>query len=157
MSWVLDFDAASRYFGLRVPLRLTPVAACRMSGRFFARVLFALALLAQALVPVSTGRAISAANGATMGPLCAVLHGVEQATAAGAGADQAPKSDHSHRHGLCSYCQIGSSAPPFEPRLAPIALLRLTWTRPVFRLYADVIVVFHGNRNAPARAPPSFA
>ncbi len=129
-----------------------------MAVGFVVRFLFGLALLAQALSPSSAGFAMPAANGAAaIGPLCAILHGSEAKKATAAGSEQAPKNDPAHRHGLCSYCQIGSGAPPFATRLAPTALLRLTWTRAVFTSDADVILVFRGNHNAPARAPPSFA
>lgn len=129
-----------------------------MSVEFLARLLFGLALLAQALSPSSAGMRASANGAAAMGPLCAILHGeAKKTTVAAAGSEQSPKNDPAHRHGLCSYCQIGSGAPPFDPRLAPTALLRLSWTRPIFAGYADVIVVFRGNDNALARAPPSFA
>lgn len=142
-----------------MPIRLTLVDAGRMAVEFLVRVLFALALLAQTLAPsaVAFGMPAPRTGVASHGPLCALLHsGARQAAVADASSEQAPKHDSAHRH-FCSYCQIGSGTPPFEPRLATGALLRLSWTRPIFEPYRDAIIAFRANRNAPARAPPSLA
>lgn len=132
-----------------------------MAVGFLARVLFGLALLAQALSLPSAGFGASTRGPSSGGLLCAILHGgsveAKKSVASLAGSEQAPKNDASHRHGLCSFCQMGSGAPPLDYHLPPAVHLRVAWMRPVFVAYADGIVFFRVNHNAPARAPPTFA
>lgn len=131
---------------------------------FLARVLFGVALLAQALSLPSAGFSASAPMmRATSGGglLCAILHGAsadaKKSVVSLAGSGQAPSNDSTHRHGLCSFCQMGAGAPPLDYSIPPTVRLRIAWTRPVFAAYADGIVFFRANHNAPARAPPTFA
>lgn len=104
-------------------------------------------------MPDSTG------GGDRHGSLCALLHHDESnsATVGRSDSEQAPKQDSAHGSGLCSLCQLGSGAAAFEPRTTSAGHIRLSWSRPVFDLHEDVVLVYRVNHNATARAPPSFA
>ncbi|MBG0810021.1 hypothetical protein IY145_11590 [Methylosinus sp. H3A] len=122
-----------------------------------AKILFLLALLGQALTaPVGGWRThASSGDGAR---LCLVAH-ADASASSGVGnrAEQAPKSDQSHRHGACAFCELGVGAPPLLASAGWVDAL-------AFRAEdASVHTVFAGvpfsrdDDNAPTRAPPSFS
>jgi len=122
-----------------------------------ARILFLLALLGQALSAPVGGWRTHAADGEAA-RICLIAH-ADASASSGVGdrAEQAPKSDRSHRHAECAFCAFGMGGPP---------LLALTgWVAAVALRAEDagVSIVFAGipfsrdDSNAPTRAPPFFS
>lgn len=131
-----------------------------MAVLFLARFLFGLALLAQAVSMPSAGFATRTSGefAGSLRSLCVILHGEAKAPPiADAASEQAPKNDSAHRHGLCAFCEIGAGGPALHSRMGPISFRDFYQTHSIFAGYADTIAFFRSNRNAPARAPPSFA
>ncbi|WP_036293056.1 DUF2946 family protein [Methylosinus sp. PW1] len=119
-----------------------------------AKFLFLLALLGQALTAPLGGMR---AHG-EMARLCLVAHAeAGDASAAEELGKQAPKSDQSHRHGACAFCELGAGAPPLLTTLAWVA------SQPPRARAAGAFFAFAGapfsrdDDNAPTRAPPSFS
>ncbi|BBU60261.1 hypothetical protein MSC49_01960 [Methylosinus sp. C49] len=117
-----------------------------------AKLLFLLALLGQALTaPLGGMRAHGEAA-----RLCLVAH-VEAGEPSAEIGKQAPKSDQSHRHGGCAFCELGAGAPPLLTTMAWVA------TQPPRAHAAGAIFAFAGapfsrdDDNAPTRAPPPFS
>jgi hypothetical protein len=119
-----------------------------------AKFLFLVALLGQALsAPLGGMRAHGEAA-----RLCLLAHvETNDASAAEALGKQAPKSDQSHRHGACAFCELGAGGPPI--------LATLAWeaAQPPRSRASGSFIAFFGapfsrdDDNAPTRAPPSFS
>ncbi|MBU3889402.1 DUF2946 domain-containing protein [Methylosinus sporium] len=122
-----------------------------------AKLLFLFALLGQALsAPLGGARAHVAGGEATR--LCVVAHVV--ASAASAASDRGEptrKSDPSHRHGACGFCELGAGGLPFLALAERVGAppLRAATTRPSTIFAA--IPFSRDDSNAPTRASPSFS
>jgi len=123
----------------------------------FARILFLVALLSQALsAPLGGWRTHAAGDAAAR--LCLVAHADASASSSvGDPSKQVPKSDRSHHHGACAFCESGMGGAP---------LLALAERVEAPALHAEetrVAIVFasvpfsRDDRNAPTRASPSFS
>lgn len=122
-----------------------------------ARILFLLALLSQALSAPLGGWSAHAAGGETA-RLCLLSH-ADASGPSGLGDlfEQGPKSDRSHRHGACAFCEFGASGAPLPAlggRLdAPVSYVEATRIAIVFASAP----FSRDDSNAPTRAPPSFS
>jgi hypothetical protein len=123
----------------------------------FARILFVLALLSQALSAPLGGRSAHAAGGEAA-RLCVLSHADASASSSlGDSFEQGPRSDRTHRHGDCAFCEFGASG-------APLPALGGRFDAPVSYVEATrIAIVFasapfsRDDSNAPTRAPPSFS
>ncbi|WP_157235224.1 DUF2946 family protein [Methylosinus sp. LW4] len=119
-----------------------------------AKFLFLLALLGQALTAPLGGMR---AHGETAARLCLAAHAEAGDAFAAEPGKQAPKSDQSHRHGACAFCELGAGGPPLLATMAWVA------AQPPRAHAAGAFVAFSGapfsrdDDNAPTRAPPSFS
>jgi hypothetical protein len=123
-----------------------------MAFASLARLLFALALLTQ----VAAGAFAPAQSGGSR--LCGLTHSEARSPSfVGDATEQAPQRESGHRHGACSFCLFGSGDPPLYTRPIAVEPRRTASAERRVVDYADGLLLFHVDRNASARAPPSFS
>lgn len=124
-----------------------------MKRRLLAPLILCVALLTQLVAPVSAAGQMARMGSAADGVECEMHahHAGSKAAPVQAPAGRVAKHDHAS----CVFCQLGASASPaFE---APVSdRVNAPATSFIFTSFEREIRVFSFNRNAPARAPPSF-
>lgn len=124
-----------------------------MKRRLLAPLVLCVALLTQLLAPVSAAGQMARMGSDVDGVECEMHahHAGSKAAPVQAPAGGAAQHDHAS----CVFCQLGASASPAFEAPAPDRV-HAPAIRIVFTPFEREIRVFSFNRNAPARAPPSF-
>jgi hypothetical protein len=124
-----------------------------MALAHLARLLFGLALLAQ----IAASAHAPTANGGSR--FCAMTHGEARAQShlLGGASEQAPQRETGRGHSLCSFCLFGSGVPPLLSRMLALEAFRVAAEQRISFDYFEGLAFFHSDRNASARAPPSFS
>lgn len=124
-----------------------------MALAFLARLLFGLALLAQA---AASAHALAPAAGDSR--VCVVTHNDARAQSfVGDASEHGPQRETGHRHGPCSFCLFGSGDSPLYSRILFPPTIPIADSARLSFGYCEGMVFFHTDRNAAARAPPAFS
>jgi hypothetical protein len=123
-----------------------------MALAHLARLLFGLALLAQ----IAASAHAPTTNGGSR--FCAMTHGEARAQSRlGGASEQAPQRETGRGDSLCSVCLFGSGVPPLLSRMLALEAVRVAADQRISFDYFEGLAFFHIDRNASARAPPSFS